>query len=133
MRQLLFGLLVWLAIPAAAQVNSNSYRLKARKCRAGYVRHVRRVKEHRHVWCVRKSPAHRKSPGEIPPFIPDTGWPSSTLLIVAHYVSASANPPNYFSVEGQVDSGTKLIGEPITVTIANLRTGQTLGSFVVAS
>lgn len=112
------------------------------RCRPGYTRQIKRVIEHQHgkrivvkqVWCVRK-------PAPVPPPVPTPTAPAPTppspmptsTFANANFESTFAAPPyqSWFDVSGSIfyGSGTELKGQPITFTITDATTGQTVATF----
>jgi hypothetical protein len=123
------------ALPAGASAaNERSYILKHPKrerCKAHYARRVKRAKVHdksvRRVWCVY---ARRKANfGPTPTF---------TFVTALERGGVLAEQPPYETVSAAVDTyggglGNRLLGVPVTVTLANHATGAALGSFTEIS
>lgn len=120
-------LLASLAGVASASTNK-SYVLKhpnREHCKVHYVRTVKRAKVHgkrvQQVWCVYSPPKPTPAPTETSVNASETT------------VSPGLNPSErhtYFTVSGSILAGyTPLVGLPITYTITDATTGQTVGSF----
>jgi hypothetical protein len=111
-----------------AALHHPSYQIKAgANCRTDYVRQVRHVKKHKHgktvrvrqVWCVYKAPNTPPAPALTPTSTGVNANFESNLTMTWLDVSGSI----YYG------SGTQLVGQPITYTITDGTTGQTIGTF----
>jgi hypothetical protein len=127
---LLIGLIAILLATAGgsrAAAPHRSYRLRTgAKCRHGYVRQVRHVKQHRRgktvrvreVWCVHKPPT-----------------PTSVSLSAAFNTTYNYPYYTYYDVSAGIyyDIDHELKGPQLTYTITDATTGHAVGSFVGTS
>jgi hypothetical protein len=139
---------VLLLAPSGAHAAPGSYRLKGKKCRAGYVRQVRHVKRHRQIWCIRpKSTRHKPAtqptppptltPTPAPPPTP-TATPTFTIVTTLEGGGFGTGQPAYKTVSASVNTfasgpGSGVAGVPVTITLADHVTGQALATFAVNS
>jgi hypothetical protein len=104
-----------LALPAVASASAKQYVLKHPKrehCKAHYVKKV----EHGKTWCVYKALT-----------------PTSTEVTAS--IQGGLGQPLYLAVSGTIwpgkyGGGTQLVGLPISYTIKDATTGQTVGTFM---
>jgi hypothetical protein len=120
-------ILVTTAVGPAVALGSGQparYRLtKGTKCRSSYVRQIRRVNKQRQVWCIRAR------------------VPTDTRVDTIGLGPLLDSPGTYWAVSGGIfygrgadrGAGIELRGRPITYTIRDDTTLETLGSFVAPS
>jgi hypothetical protein len=111
---------------------------KHEPCRAHYVKRVEKVKVHGHeigkTFCVYHAPS-----ALTPATTPSTPVPTTALETTTGVSSASGggilfSEPSYIAVSTDVFSGSSEVRSlPVTVTIQNRTTEQTVGSFVEPS
>jgi hypothetical protein len=128
MRRPLLALLLILALPATAHATGSSYRLKGKKCKAGYTRQVRHVKGHRQVWCVRR---HKAAPPAPTP--PTPTHRAETVTIVTAYHNRLGSP--YITVWATVkELGLEPVGLPVLLKIEDKTAGNAIvGTFTEPS
>ena len=134
MRNTVIFCLAALAFPAIASASSaKQYVLphpNRERCRARYVKKVERVKVHEHhkavevnqTFCVYTPPPQ------------DTRTPTTTFVSAGEVTTTHPMNPGeaevYFTVSGSIAArNMQIVGLPITYTITDATTGQTVGSF----